>query len=194
MNQHTVIIIPGIPAFASFLKILTAWFYLVGLTPVILDIHWTDTSESFIEKIKALLKHIDASSKHGKVSLLGLSAGGSAVVNAFCQRKNSIHKVVTICSRLAKENGVVSSNMKKYPAFGQAIELTEKNKLHLSLDDKRKIMTIRGIFDERMPSSLAYIDGAQQSTTFMVFHALIISFTLSFSSYPLISFLKKTTY
>lgn len=194
MQQHTVIIVPGIPAFSIFLKILTSWFRLIGLIPVVLDIHWTDTSSNFKQKIQPLFNLIDTSSQNGNVSLIGISAGGSAVLNAFCQRKNSVQEVVTICSRLGKEKGTLSTNMKKYPSFRESIELLEQSKLLLSPADKRKILTIRSIFDEKMSSSLMILEGAQQSTIFMVFHVLIIFFALSFFSNSVITFLKKPTY
>lgn len=193
MAKHTIIIVPGIPAFSTFFKILSLWLHLLGFTPIVVDLHWTDNSKNFQQKLQPLLTLIDKLSKNGNVSLIGVSAGGSAVLNAFSQRKNSIKSVVSICSRLGKINNRLNANMKKYTSFKESIELLEKNKEFISPIERRKILTIRGIFDERMPSSIAILDGANQSTTFMIFHAPIIFFTLSFLSNPLITFLRKTT-
>src|SRR3989344_2322048 len=107
MKLHKVIIIPGLGDDLTKLKWVTKHWPKYGLEPVLHNIQWRSGDKHFRPKLEKLLNTIDDLAIDGnKISLLGTSAGGSAVVNAFCLRKNKIHKVVNVCGRLRKGSGV----------------------------------------------------------------------------------------
>jgi hypothetical protein len=55
-----------------------------GLEPLVHAVGWHDESQEFPPKLELLLEMIDQYASRGdRVSLVGCSAGGSAVLNAF---------------------------------------------------------------------------------------------------------------
>ena len=78
-----------------------------------------------------------------RISLIGTSAGGSAAVNAFMERKSKIHRVINICGRLrvGPTTGFRSfdSKTKSSPAFTESVRLCERGIEQLPLPDRRKL-------------------------------------------------------
>ena len=100
-HVHKVIIIPGLGDETRIPKFLTSHWRSYGLEPVVFAMGWRDGEESFRLKLLRLVKLIDGFVRNGdRVSLVGTSAGGSAALNTYMERKNKIHRVITVCSRL----------------------------------------------------------------------------------------------
>ena len=65
----------------------------------------------------------------------------------------------------------------------------EKNEPKLSREDRKKIMTVRALFDELVPDETSWIKGATNKKINSVEHMFSIWIGLSFYK-PLINFLK----
>src|SRR3989339_1588713 len=129
-KKHKVIIVPGLGDETNIIRLFTNHWRSHGLEPVIHSVGWHDDKNNFESKLRNIVKLIDKFSKEGStVSLVGTSAGGSAVLNAFIERKNKIHKVVNICGRLSAgtQKGFRSfeARTNSSPAFAQSIRLCE---------------------------------------------------------------------
>lgn len=97
-----------------------------GLEPRVFALNWRN-DEDFAPKLTRLLELIDQLAASGnKVSLIGTSAGGSAVLNAFTKRKDVVQRVVNVCGRLriGPTTGMRSFTRMTAtsPAFAQSVE------------------------------------------------------------------------
>ena len=135
-----------------------------GLEPIVYSVGWRDGENEFLPKLKRLMGLIDKLVGKGNVvSLLGTSAGGSAVLNAFIERKNVVHKIINVSGRLrtGPVTGFRSLNQKQHQVLRlHTIRLFEAREETLSAVDRRKIMTVRALFgDELVPSETTILQG-----------------------------------
>ena len=195
--EHNVIFIPGLGDRQDPLKWAVQGWQNHDLVPVVHSIGWRDNETSFEPKLKRLIDMIDKFVEKGDmVSLVGTSAGGSAVLNAFVERRDVIHKVINVCGRLrtGPTTGFRSfeAKSKSSPSFAESVTLFESRENGLSESDKQKIMTVRSLFgDELVPPETTIIQGAYNTTVPTVEHILSITAALTVFSHPLIMFLKS---
>lgn len=184
-----VIIVPGLGDNRG-LDLLTKVWRWPGVRTVVFKSEWK-SSENYQSKLERLLDLIDKELAKGKVSLVGTSAGGSLVLNAFSERKDKINRVITICARLRK--GQIhgfrgfEERTKEYPAFAESITRAEESE---KMVDKSKIMTVRALLgDELVPNNTAMIDGAKNIAVPLGEHMLSIAGSLTVFSRPIVEFL-----
>lgn len=194
--MHIVIIIPGLGDQVFATSLATKHWRNHNLSPVVYSMFWRN-GEPFLPKLERLLATIDENSLNGdKVSLIGCSAGASVVLNAFCERKNQINKVISICGRLSVGNqkGLRSlqTRAKSSPAFEQSVKLFESRQELLSDDDKKRIMTVTAKFgDELVPANTSMLSGASNIIIPTIEHTISIYSSLTLFSNRLISFLSN---
>lgn len=193
-KKHYVIIVSGLGDEAQLLKWATNHYRQYELEPVIHNIWWRKGERHFIPKLQKLIKLIDRLSKNGSlVSLVGTSAGSSAVLNAFVKRKSKICKVISICGRLRQgdEEGFRSFKFRSASslAFKESVLMFEKSEPSINKDDRKKIMTVRAMFDELVPPKTVIVQGALNKRIPMVEHVLSIATALLVYD-PVIRFLK----
>ena len=131
-----------------------------------------------------------------RISLVGCSAGASAALNAFIERKNIIYRVITVCGRLKTGN---QRSFRSFPArtatslsFAESVKLFESHEHLLSDQDRQKIMTVRALFgDELVPADTAILRGAHNIVVPTPEHVFSIAIALTLFSRPLITFLTK---
>lgn len=191
--MHYVIIVPGLGDETTKIKWATNYMSKYDLEPILHNIWWRKGEKHFEPKLKKLVKLIDKlATGSNKVSLIGTSAGSSAVMNAFVLRKNKIYKVISVCGRLKQgsEKGFRSFEAKTASslAFKESILMFEKHEPNLTKSDKKKIMTIRALFDELVPDNTSWIKGATNNKINSIEHMFSIWMGLSFYR-PLINFL-----
>ena len=147
---------------------------------------WQGKEKDFERKLEKVVALIDTYCADGyTVSLLGTSAGGSAVINAFAMRKDKIHKVINVCGRLRKGENVFPTLDKASltsKSFYDSIIQCENNLEKLSPNDSNKILTLRPLFDELVPSSTVSVPGAMNIILPTIEHVLSISFALTLYS------------
>ena len=194
---HRVIFIPGLSDDTKKLEWAVRGWKKHGLEPVVHSIGWRDGEVSFKPKLQRLLNLIDKFVEQGdQVSLVGTSAGGSAVLNAFIKRKDSIHKVINVCGRLkvGPTSGFrpFQSKTQTSPAFAESVKLCENGIKSLDESDLKKIMTVHAMFgDELVPSETTIIKGALNTKVPTAEHIISIASALTIFSKPLIDFLNS---
>lgn len=194
--KHIVLLVPGLGDRVSELSWLTKPWAKDDIMVIVHSAEWKNTKESFQIKLDHLLKHIDAlANKNTELTLIGTSAGGSLVINAFARRKNKIHRVINICGRVRKGNNVFPSlkmAAREFQAFYESVVACEKELPKLTNADKAKIMTTRPFpFDGHVPMSCIQIQDATNCTVPIPTHMLGITFSLTFYKNHLIQFIKE---
>lgn len=126
--------------------------------------HW-ENGEPFNSKLKKVTGKIDTLlEKKYKVTLIGQSAGGSLAINAFSLRKKYLAGVVNITGRLYEGPGLRPSLKwagRKSPAFIKSVQYSQNKAIpSLTKSDRKRILTIRPIWDEIVPSETVAIKGA----------------------------------
>ncbi|MEI6462560.1 MAG: hypothetical protein WCO33_02725 [bacterium] len=201
-QTHIVIFVPGLGDEVNSSQVrrliwATNRWKKHGVEPVVYLIDWYSNQREFKPKLKKLLREIDKYSKKGyKVSLVGCSAGGSAVLNAFIERRESICKVIDVCGRLRKgiQKGFRSFESRTYKsqAFAEAVEGFENREYLLSSEDRKRIMTIRPLLgDELVPASTNILNGANNITVPLFEHGISIFASLTVFSKNIIKFIES---
>ena len=191
--MHKVIIIPGLGDESIHLRVITRYWKKYRIEACVYSVGWCD-GEPFTPKLNRLLKLVDGFVKEGHtVSLIGNSAGGSAVLNVFAARKQVIHRVINICGRVRVGNtkGFRSfkNRTRKSVAFAESIKMAEAAEKTFTARDRTKIMTIRPLFDELVPDDTLIIQGATNIQIPMLFHSSGILSALTIFSKSLRAFL-----
>lgn len=195
--EHKVIFIPGLEDKARPLERAVRHWQKHDLMPIVHPIGWNDRKTPFEPKLKQLVEMVDRFTQEGdKVSLVGISAGGSAVVNAFIERKKKVNRVINVCGRLERGSATgfrsFESRTASSPSFAESVNLCESRKEELLATDKQKIMTVRAMFgDELVPADTTIMVGAYNIAIPTLEHNLSILAALTVFSKPLILFLKQ---
>ncbi len=185
--KHSIIVVPGLddgPDTWLMRLILRLW-RSDGIKVELCRMRWKDSS-SYLSKREKLLRQIDENNKAGyTTSLVGISAGGSAVVNALFARPDIVHKVINICGRL-KDGGYLGfrsleRRSRSSPAFRDSVLTCEQNLEKTDSTYLRRIMTFRARFgDELVPSDTSQVSGANNIALPTIEHMISIATTLIF--------------
>lgn len=177
------------------LKFLTRnWAEKYKLSPVVIQTIWKD-GKGLEPKLTKILDLIDMFIDKGDtVSLIGTSASGSLMLNAFVERKDVVNKVVNISGFLRQGNGTglhsFAARTAGSKAFRESVLRFEAREPSLTDQDKKQILTVRPIFgDELVPADTVTIRGALNKTVPMIEHVLSIGTALILYD-PVIVFLK----
>lgn len=193
-KKHHLIVVPGLGGENIFFRKIVEIWEKYGFISHMHDVGWKNDETKFLPKLKRLTQVIDQLHAHDRiVSLVGTSAGGSAVLNAFCDRKEKIHRVVNICGRLRAGHNVyptLAFASRKSPAFKESVVLFERREPLLTKEERKKILTIRALFDEIVPASTTTLPGAKNIQVFSVEHALSIAVAMTICVRPMIEFLQ----
>jgi hypothetical protein len=193
MNRHIVIVVPGLgDNKGKFSALAPLWKKWYGIELVVHLFPWYG-KESFETRLQRLVQKIDTLSDQGyTVSLMGTSAGGSAVMNAYGLRKHKIHRVVNVCGRLRRGERVLPTleiAAIKSATFKESVLACESLLATLSPHDLRKIMTVRSFYDELVPTATIPVDGAHNIRILSVEHIISILLALTAYSSSVASFL-----
>lgn len=149
-----------------------------GLDTTYFPLGWAD-KEPFAPKLKRLLAKIDDLADAGyQVSLVGVSAGASAVLNAYAIRPK-IHRVVLIGGKVNNPQTIGNKIYQQNPAFKESVFMVSKRLSKLSPDKIGRIMSIHPLYDGRVPVADTLIPGAVEKTVPVIGHILGIFFTIS---------------
>jgi hypothetical protein len=194
MEKHVAIIIPGLGELERF-QLLTSHWRKYHIESVHHRVGWHD-SKHFEASLGKILARIDSCSNTGtKVSLIGCSAGGSAALNAFLERKNTVHKVISLCGwlRVGEHRKYLERVKHISTSFVESVTLLDRRENELSSEDRTKIMTVRPIFDELVASDVVILNGAQNIRLPVPGHTLAIICGLTIFSRKLINFIHAST-
>lgn len=148
--------------------------------------------ETFEPKLARLIAKIDYYRQSGnKVSLVGASAGASAVLNAYSQRKNKVDTVAYICGKINRPDTVSRQTYNNNPAFQDSLQQLQNTLSQLTPNDKKKLSSFYSAADITVPYQDTVIDGVQETKLPALRHMWAILYALSFGSPKLLHVLKK---
>src|SRR5581483_7404383 len=121
-------------------RIITKFWRLYGLDAHYFKVGWAD-GEPFAPKLERLLAKIDELQKGGDVALVGISAGGSAVINALAQRPN-LKTAVIVCGKNFGYSVVNPHYFSQNPAFEGSLKLADKNLPKIAASQRRRLLSL----------------------------------------------------
>lgn len=191
---HHVVIVPGLGNNIRALTWATNGWKRYGLIPHVFDARWKTEEPDLQPKLNRAIKLFDDLTSDGKtVSLVGNSAGSSFVLNLFAARKSTVHKVIINCGRIRTGGWpwfTFDQATEESPSFKESVLRSEKLLPSLSREDKKKILTLRPIFDEVVPPSTVPIIGARNEITPSIEHVMSIALQMSVLRSVIINFLQ----
>lgn len=192
LERH-VIIIPGLGnAVAAHVWATSGWKQF-GMIPHVFDAKWKVEENGFQEKLTQALALVDSlASKKSRISIVGNSAGSSFAINILAARKKVINKVIVNCGRVRDGDWpwfTFNQATASSPSFKESVLLAQQSEKLFTTKDRKKILTLRPIFDEIVPPSTIPIQGATNKITYSFEHALSISLNMTLFKKQIIDFI-----
>lgn len=143
-------------------------------------------------KLGRLLDKIDFHHQQGKeISLVGISAGSSAVLQALILRRDSVSKVAIICGKFQYPDNVHPKRYEMNPAFKGALDSSVKALSTLTREDKSKLRCFRPVYDELLSAKESLIPGVRNTIMPTVTHVGGIAYAITIGSWQIVQFLKR---
>jgi len=166
-----------------------------GIIPHVFDTKWKAEENGFQPKLDSALKLVDSlSNKNTKISIIGNSAGSSFALNIFGERKKQIHKVIVNCGRVRDGDWpwfTFDQATKSSPSFKESVLRAQKLEKTFTNTYRKKILTLRPLFDEVVPPFTVPILGAKNENMLTLGHSLSIALNLTLFKKRLINFVLK---
>ena len=189
--SHHVIYVPGLgDAKSRGQELVTRLWRPFGVRGHYVPMHWA-VDEPWEAKLARLLQAIDELSRTGTVSLVGTSAGASAVLQAFALRKQAVAGVVCICGKINHPETVNPNYYTVNPAFKVALVQLQAVLPGITLADRARILSIHPLRDGIVPPPDTILPGAHERTIFSVGHGFSIFVALTLGAPGFILFLKR---
>lgn len=192
-SDNHVIIIPGLGNNVDLHILASNRWIRFGIIPHVFDTKWKTEEKGFSEKFERALKLVDSLvNKNSKISIVGNSAGSSFALNLFGKRRKEISRVVINCGRVRDgdwpwftfDQATASS-----PSFNESVLMSQKLEKTLTISDRKKILTLRPLFDEVVPPSTVPIKGALNKITPSLEHSLSIALNMTLFKKQIIDFI-----
>ena len=193
VSKHHIIYIPGIGDHRTYyqpqiLSIWRAYGVKVHYHPVI----WRSQHESWNKKLNKLSNLIETLYDEGAtVSLVGISAGASAALNAYAVNKDKLHAVVYICGKLRHPETIGRSYYDRNPAFETSLHEVQGVINKLTVKDKAKMLNVRPFFDETVPVAHTEIPGVRKLVMVSAYHVPSIFIAISLYGPLICGFIKR---
>lgn len=192
-DDHAIII-PGLGNNVGLLTLATGNWKSKNIVPHIFDAEWAVNEPELQSKLDKAIALVDELIRLGKrISIIGNSAGCSFTMNLFEARKEKIHKIVINCGRIRTGDlpwFTFDKATSSSQSFKEACIKSQKIVDELSTEDKRKILTLRPLFDEIVPARTVVIDGANNKVIPLLGHSLTIGYNLTFGRAMIFSHIK----
>jgi len=193
-KPHSVLYVPGLGdrSYKGQQLLISTW-RLWGVRPHMIRMIW-DEGDAFAPKLQKLLDKIDELHSQGHtVSLVGASAGGGAVINAYAMRKEKINGVVCISGKINRPEGIGQNYRRHSPAFVDSAYQVQASLDKLDFEhDRPRIQSRYAIIDPVVPTSDSEVVGGNNKTVPTVGHSITIATQLLFGAPFFIRFLKKS--
>ncbi|HSW99102.1 MAG TPA: hypothetical protein VLF71_04640 [Candidatus Saccharimonadales bacterium] len=162
-----------------------------GAEAEIVRMGWSD-AEPWPAKLQRLLARIDQLAVAGHtVGLVGVSAGASAVVNAFAQRKKQVVGCVLICGAVNNPDAIGEGYRQHDPAFVASAYACEKALRTIGAKDRRRILSRYALADMAVRRPDSRIPGAHNQLVPTVGHAITIAIQITLGAPSFIRFLRQ---
>lgn len=178
-TKTPLIIIPGLGDRAKLHRLVTPLWRLLGYEPYIFSFGWEDVTEDFTTALKRLTDYID-NLQTARLNIIGISAGGTAAVNALADRPQTIRRIVTVATPYSYRPHLKNQKLR------DSID-------HLNLDAhglKEKILSMHGLHDQTVPVHTSKPTGIRTRQVCMSGHVSIIVVCLTVYSVAIRRFLK----
>jgi hypothetical protein len=170
-------------------KAIKLW-RLNGLMVHYLALGW-GRQEGFDKKLTRLLANIKELESEGhSLSLVGVSAGASAVINAFGKHKK-LTAVICICGKINNPHTIGQRTYDRNPDFKQSVYSVQKSLHHLEQSERSRIMSIHPWADQTVPVKDTLIDGAKEKVMPGWSHISGIFFGVVFGGPVIAKFIKS---
>lgn len=190
-HPHHVIYLPGLgDPRRSEQNLLPKIWKPYGVTVIYHPLHWRD-NRPFEIKLKNIVELIDDLTKgRNIVSLVGVSAGASAAINAYARRKDDVNAVVCICGKINNPETVSKQTFDRNPSFKESLALLPDSLKKLDETDRKKVLSLHPIHDGTVPIGDTIIEGASNKKLLSVGHAASIFYADTLGSYRITRFIK----
>jgi pimeloyl-ACP methyl ester carboxylesterase len=180
-RQHHVIYVPGI--LDDIYHIQSCAVKLWRLFGVYGHCHvmpWAGP-EDYTAKIQRLQAEIDDYLTRGhRVSLVGASAGASAVLNIYAEHPHDIAGVALICPKINHPETIRQSLYAANPAFQTSLALLQTNlSLKLTVASKGRVATYHSPKDGVVPFEDSRIPGVTEHALPALRHGLAITYAIT---------------
>jgi hypothetical protein len=192
MAKHTIVYIPGLGDhdMSRQLMALKLW-RIYNVKTEVCPIYWLK-DEPWDTKMQRILDKIDYHIQQGNtVSIVGISAGTTAALQAFDKRKSSINKLSLVCGKFQYPETVHPKRYKMNPCFHEALVKTKPVLDSLTDADKKKIRSYRPVYDNFLPPRETTLNGVKTVITPSITHVGGIAYALTLGSWQLVRFLKS---
>lgn len=180
MKEHHIIYVPGLNDQSMFNRAVTkvikgpTGLGRDGIKVDVFEPKWKQKS-NFAPELKRIVQIIDELAEQGDVSLVGQSAGGSVVLNAYTERSARVTGVVNVGGRLRSGQHVyrtLKRAAEKDPGFEEFVLMFQEREKNLTAEERKKIMTIRPFLDEGVPASTVSLEGATNVSVPVIGHII----------------------
>jgi pimeloyl-ACP methyl ester carboxylesterase len=190
-SQQQIIYLPGLGDPNAGEKFLLGFWGIFGVKVHYSPVVWGD-GQPFVPKLDRIISQIDELHSQGfKVSLVGVSAGASAAINALAIRHDIISGLVCICGKLKNPQTIAEVTFQRNPAFKESLGLLPAGLNAISASKKPQLLTIHPLKDGVVPVPDTFIDGVRSKTIPTVGHAFSIFYALTLGSWSIVRFLKS---
>ncbi len=191
MKQHHVIYVPGILDDIYHQKLIVKTWRLYGVRGHCHVMPWLGP-EDYWPKFQRLLDQIDGYRAKGHlVSLLGVSAGASAVINAYVERKDDITGVICAVAKINGPDTVDDAVYAANPAFKTSMETLQISLPKLTPADKAKMHSFYSPRDGYLPHAATIIPGVSETRLPPLRHGWAITYCLTLGAPKLLKPLKR---
>lgn len=193
--DNHVIIIPGLGNGVAKHEWAVKSWKKFGIISHVFDTKWKIEENGFQPKLDRALKLVDSlTNKNSSISIIGNSAGSSFALNLYGERKKQISKVIINCGRVRSgdwpwftfDQAIASS-----PSFKESVIRAQKIEKTLTNIDRKKILTLRPLFDEVVPPFTVPIKGATNKIVSSIEHSLSITLNMTLFKKQIIDFILK---
>lgn len=187
IDRPILVIVPGIgddrsPVYQQFAGVWRKFGYEVH----VVSFGWIDTMSPIAPKNTAFWAHLDELGATGRpVYIIGISAGGTAAVNALVARPSLVHKVITVCAPLDR-----LPNLRNL-LLAESIDLVRTNLKSMTPEEKRRVLSVRALYDRVVDTRLSRPSGVPSHRIWMIAHAPTIFVALTLSARRLNRFFRK---
>lgn len=191
-NQHVVLYVPGLGDrnLSGRQSLLRFWSYR-SVSIEICPMNWT-VDEAWQTKLSRLIDWISHYHDEGRqVSIVGESAGATAVIQALQLQPDKLKAVILLCGKSQYPNRVAQYRYKQNPALYDALVGSDAAVHKLTEMHKQKILNLHPLFDPVVPVPETKISGVKNSTMPMIGHATSIVFANTLWSWRIVRFIKK---
>ncbi|NTV24180.1 MAG: hypothetical protein HGA85_07490 [Nanoarchaeota archaeon] len=187
-----LILVPGLSDETRLFEFAADHFFRKrGIKTMVHAFGWKDKSTGFEAKLESLLAAIDAFAGKENIALAGSSAGASASFNAYYLRKNKVVKLINICGRLSRAGSPsLEWAARDSLSFFDSVISCEKGLARLTAEDRKKILTMRPLYDEIVPSFSVPVGGARNIRIISIEHMLSGALSLTLYSGIISGFIK----